>query len=397
MIQKIREYVYYQLRFDTTKGNEEVKEEIISNISDRYDEFFEKTKDENYAYIQAIKSMGDFTEGKHKEAETKAYKPSIPEMFLISGVILAVFGSLIVFFSVFAGTIVIMLSIITFAVGASYLYQESQYIKEVEFDIEKHNDYLTKIFSYIKTCFVFWAIGLSYILAGILNSIITYFVLLNAGVSGNVEGLKTALTVAILGFIIFFIIFLFIFKNIYQRLLNRYYELTGVKDLQSKLNVAKNFLKNGVKEEMVSKSLVIDKYWFYPSIILMTLVIVLLFPLWISGYGVDTMLILSIAHLADGRIVTVYVLLYLIPLIVVFALSILSLTKTIKNRIVAPLSYIILTIMYILTASIELQTHVYAGTDGIIVLFFVSIAFIILLVIGALRNSFRPNVNKCKG
>ncbi|XMB71504.1 hypothetical protein RJI07_05155 [Mycoplasmatota bacterium WC30] len=396
MLQKIREYVFYQLRFDTESGNEELKEEIISNISDRYDEFYDKTKDKNYAYVQAIKSMGDFTEGKNQEAASRAYKPSIPELFLISGVILAVFGLVIVLFSVLVGAIVIMLSILAFSVGASYLYQESQYIKEVEFDIEKHNDYLTKIFSYIKTCFVFWAIGLSFILAAILNSIISYFVLLNAGISGSQSGIITALIVSIWGFILFFIILLFVFKKIYQRLLDKYYELTGVKDLKSKIDVAKNFLRDDSKEGKTYKPTILDRYWFYPSIILVTLVMALFTQVWIGGYhygiSVSEIFLLLPSHIADGGIVTVYVLLFSIPMLAMFVVAILSLTKTIKNRIISPVSYIILTVFYLALMTIELKQNLNVGADGAVLFFFVSIAFIILLIVGAIRNSFKPTV-----
>lgn len=392
MKQKIRDYVLYQLRFETEEGNEELKEEIISNITDRFDEFYEKTKDENYSYIRAIKSMGDFTEGKMLEEKPKAYKPSIPEMFLISGVILAVFGLLIVFFSTLVGTIVIMLSIVSFAVGANYIYQESQYIKEVEFDIEKHNDYLTKIFSYIKTCFIFWSIGLSYILAATLNSVITYFVLLNAGIEGNISGIQSALIISIISFVFFFIILLIIFSSIYQRLLNKYYVLTGLKDLQSKLILARNFLRD---ENHICKPIIFDRYWFYPIINLLVIIIVLFLPFWVwsslDGISIDTILLLSFAHLFDHGLVAVYVLLFMLPLITVFVLSILSITKTVKNKLIAPIAFIVLATVYTITSSVEFAEHSNGGTDGTGLIFIVGIIYIIMIIISAARGSFQTN------
>jgi len=57
MHDKIRQYVNYQFRFDERNDIEELKEEIIANLIDRYEEYRQKGLTEEEAYIEAIKSM----------------------------------------------------------------------------------------------------------------------------------------------------------------------------------------------------------------------------------------------------------------------------------------------------------------------------------------------------
>jgi hypothetical protein len=390
MKNKIREYVYYQLRFDEDKGNEELKEEIISNINDRYDEIFEKTKDDNIAYIRAIKTMGDFTEGKNLESAKSAYKPSIPEMFLIAGVILAIFGVIIVFFSNIAGGIITMLSIVSFSVGSNYIYQESQYIKNVEFDIEKHNDYLTKIFSYMKTCFVFWAIGISYLLAAIVNGIITSISIIDSVGTLDLDTFRMIFILSIVVFVVVFIILLAIFKNVYDRLISKYYELTGNIDINSKIRDAQNFI--GLNKSEKKDTNILTKVWFYPSITSLAIIIMLFSRV---GAGVTHLnirlsgiLLSTFGWLDQNSELSLLILVLLIPMIVVIILIILQVTQKIKNRFIVPISFIILTLIHIIVASSS-YSRIYIYNDSASISFIASFILVILVVIDLITNSLK--------
>lgn len=146
MYNKIKSYVSYQLRFDSSTDKDEKIEEITANIFDKYEELLKESNNPEQAYIEAIKTMGDFGQ----ENQEKTHDPNIAEMLILTRTILSVFGLLLTFISTIAGGIVIALSIISYAVGAMYLYQKSQYIKKEEFDLDKHKHYLTKIFFIFK-------------------------------------------------------------------------------------------------------------------------------------------------------------------------------------------------------------------------------------------------------
>ncbi|NLD49364.1 MAG: hypothetical protein GX660_19580, partial [Clostridiaceae bacterium] len=78
MHNKIREYVFFKLRNDHSNDHLEKKEEIISNIIERYDELFQRSNDEEYAYVEAIKTIGEFID--EGDLDEGAYKPEFAEM-----------------------------------------------------------------------------------------------------------------------------------------------------------------------------------------------------------------------------------------------------------------------------------------------------------------------------
>ncbi len=147
MHDKIRQYVNYQFRFDERNDIEELKEEIIANLIDRYEEYRQKGLTEEEAYIEAIKSMGDFSQHEYnKISEEYSIKPQIPDILLMCGAILSIFGMILTLFNGIVGTIITAISILLFSGSAYYLYSYSQYIRKQHMDIEKHNLLLTKIF-----------------------------------------------------------------------------------------------------------------------------------------------------------------------------------------------------------------------------------------------------------
>ncbi len=253
MHDKIRRYVYYFLRFDSSEGNQEKKEEIISNLIDRYDAIYEETHDESYAYIETIKTIGDFVDTK-KEKKLETYKPNFAEMFLIASTVLSVFGLIIVLLNAVYGSLVIATSIVFFAVGAVYLYQQSQYVKEHDYDIDKHNYYLTKTFSYVKTNGIFWSIATAYLITMIVYSLMITF----AGpitISGDnaIDSIFSIILFFASIFVITFIIILLIFILIYKKSMLKYEKLTGLKSLKSASSIAVDFINDDKNSKIYTK------------------------------------------------------------------------------------------------------------------------------------------------
>lgn len=158
MEEKIRQYVNYRFRFDRRPDVEELKEEIIANLIDRYYEKLNAGKTEEEAYVESIPSMGNFSEYDNVPYEY-SFKPSFSDIFLVCSVMTSIFSSLLTFVSSALGILVLMLSMLFFGSAARYLYAYSQYVRKEELDIPKHNLLITKIFKYVKTNFIFWAIS----------------------------------------------------------------------------------------------------------------------------------------------------------------------------------------------------------------------------------------------
>ena len=270
MEKKIKDYVNYQFRFDNREDIEDLKAEIIANLIDRYYELLEKLNNPEQAYIEAIKQMGDFTNGEGiKISEDFSIKPSIPDILLLAGAILSIFGLILVLYHAVVGTIITAISILLFSGSAYYLYSYSQYVLKNYMDIDKHNILLKKIFKNMKTCFVFWAISLSLILAKLISASI-----LSLTISGSID-YNTIYNLFIFSFFVFIlslIILLIIFYFIYQRLINHYYYLTGDSNLKSSITDSYNFLKTrqGVKSSKLRN--IIMSHWFLPTISLLYLI-----------------------------------------------------------------------------------------------------------------------------
>jgi hypothetical protein len=239
---KIRNYVHYQFRFDQRDDIEDLKEELIANLIDRYHEELSSGKTEEEAYITSIKSIGDFSRDvKDDIPQEYSVKPSIPDILLMSGAILSVFGLLLTLFNAIVGTVITALSILIFSSAAYYLYSYSQYVRKEEMDIEKHHLLLMKIFKYMKTSFIFWAISLSLIMASLVMSFISRLILIDP-TNLSFDSIGHYIFVYSLFFLIALVIFLVIFRKIYLRLMHRYYVLTGHTSIKGKVRESYEFL-----------------------------------------------------------------------------------------------------------------------------------------------------------
>lgn len=245
MKNKIREYVEYQFRFDKSDETKDLIEEIVANLCDRYDEFLLKFHNEEKAYLEAIKQMGDFNIKPEIISDEYSLKPSWPDITMIISVVLAIFGLLITFFSLLMGTIITAASISLYAASCYYLYSYSQYIMKNEKDINKHNSLLKKIFQYMKTCFAFWAINLSILFSNLLTSLIMLLKGYSLVTSDPLELQKSVnnfMWVYVLTFLLSLIACAFLFVWLYKKISFKYYYLTGEAHIPSYLSETRKFL-----------------------------------------------------------------------------------------------------------------------------------------------------------
>lgn len=269
MHKKIIEYVNFKLRNDESSDIQDKKAEIIANTIDRYDELFEKYHDEEYAYIEAIKSIGEVL---GEETEETTYRPEFAEMFLISATVLAIISLITTFLSGIAGIILLGISITLYAVGAVYLYQASKFAKTEEYDISKYQLFLDKCFSYMKTNFTFWALTLSILLTKIIYSIFMYIATISSINSISIADFQSIVIFSVISFIIIFLIICLIFVVLYRKLMQKYTALSGNKDIQSVGKKVKLFLNKGTKD----KPNLFQNKWFYTIINIIVMIFVVI-------------------------------------------------------------------------------------------------------------------------
>lgn len=248
MNKKIKTYVDHYFRFDKREDLEQLKEEIIGNLSERYEALIEEGMDEQKAYIEVVKTMGDFQTPSYNEVpETYKKLPSLPDYLLPISVILAVFATILLLMSAVVGGVMTSLSIICYATGGYYLYAKAMHVKSEEMDIELHKSYLQRIFKYMKTSFVFWSLNISYLIAVIIQAISQWIlVIMNADTNPDFEYIQGVfqmfVVLSVVSFIIAFVVLLIVFRNLYQRLMRKYYVLTGESYIQSKLQDSIDFM-----------------------------------------------------------------------------------------------------------------------------------------------------------
>jgi hypothetical protein len=248
MREKIRVYVEHQFRFKKDEATKELIEEIVANLEDTFDAIKIKNENDELAYIETIKKMGDFHQSDEKPKEV--IKPSLIDTFLVISVILSIFGLLLVFFNVLIAFFITTTSIILYAASSNHLYQLAEFAKNKEMDIEKHNIHLKKIFRFMKTNFIYWAISLVLIISIIPTNLITglsiYFTFGNLSSLDVDYMVKTALIVTIITFVISGTLITVFFIHLYKLLNDKYHELTGettIKSYIKGLNLKFNFRK----------------------------------------------------------------------------------------------------------------------------------------------------------
>lgn len=397
MEEKIKNYVNYQFRFDNRDGIENLKEEIIANLIDRYHENIKVGKNPEEAYVEAIKSMGDFSENKINDIpEEFSVKPSIPDILLMSGAILSVFGLIITLFSAICGAIITAISIILFSGSAYYLYSYSQYVRKQYMDIEKHNMLLKKIFKYMKTSFVFWAISLSWIMASLVMSFITRLILIDPTFI-NFENLGVYLLVYAILFVVSLIIFLLIFRNIYNRIMNNYYFLTGTTNLKGKIREGYEFLY-GDSSIKLKRPIILSKN-FMPILGIIMILLQFFMPITLYKF-VDGYCIEHSSHIFFGSLIyllyTPYWVIAVAPILALF-INIILITRAFKDKSLNQWKLLIgyyvwfisILLMYSLIFIPKMDIDYEVGYYSLFMI-------IILLIIILLKNIVARNINKQK-
>lgn len=251
MEKQIRNYVNHYFRFDHREGLEDLKEEIISNLIDRYNSLIEDGEKQEKAYVESIKSMGDFQAPQNEDVplEFQRSTPALPEYALITSVIFAIFSTILLLINGVIGAIFTAFSISLYAVGGYYLYAKAMHVKSSDMDIELYKSYLRKIFKYMKTCFSFWTFNLAFICAIIIQSFATFLTgIMRLDTSVNPDNILNFIgvfiVISIIAFVLSFIVFTIIAYKIYSRLKYKYYILTGEREIDGKLKDTLDFMKD---------------------------------------------------------------------------------------------------------------------------------------------------------
>lgn len=244
MNEKLKNYVDYYFRFDEREDIEEVKAEVLGNLIDRYEEYLEKY-DEEKAYVEAIKSIGDF-----KVNEDIVEDPLLVDTGLLISLVTAIFALVGVLFNNILGLVVVMVSISLFVASAYILVGKAKVFIEEEKDIERSKYHLQKIFSYMKASFTFWSITLSLLGAKLLYSVVLSMAFLGGMNNGFYE--EDFVILLVLSFVVFLlllVVLLVLSRVIYARLMHQYYLMTGDQDVESKVQKGLSFIKNSSPNE----------------------------------------------------------------------------------------------------------------------------------------------------
>lgn len=370
MYNKIRDYVFFKLRHDHAEDHLEKKEEIIANISDRYDALYEQTKDQDYAYVEAIKTVGDFSSEINEE---EAYKPQLAEMLLVSATVLSVIALLATLLSGLAGVILVGVSMTLYAVGATYLYQYSQFIQTEQYDISKYHRFIDKTFSYMKTNFTFWAISLSLILARLIYHFMLGITAISTMNNLMVEDLFSIFFLTAIGFFIVLAIVGFIFYRLYIRLMEKYKDLTGKDDVQSVALKARTFIGKKTKKVEENHNIFTSK-WFYPSIYGIVVIVLLLDILSVmSAYS-------GSVRPLPSMVIIVNVMLILFNIVI----SIFFIVRMIKKHLLLPMIQIV--VAFFVTLIWVFSDFRMSGSINGQLYFFVGLIFLVLLIIDYIKN-----------
>lgn len=254
MYKKINDYIDYIFKLNNLK-NDELKAEVNGNLISKYDDLLNQGLNQEKAYIETIKTIGDFNLDESNIKEKFTYKTNWANIAMTISLALAVIATIALFLHTPTSIIVFAISISFYVGAAYYLYHESQHVMKVEKDVLKHNELLKSIFTYLKTVFIFWSVNISYWLSSIITDNVLYnFILYSAG-SGNLDptDIFGLFMFRLIIAVIFFVILLFLSIVIYNNLESKYYDLTKDNNLKSYLETT-SFLKFNVKLKNIIKT-----------------------------------------------------------------------------------------------------------------------------------------------
>lgn len=243
MHEKIKNYIHYQFRFDQRENIEMIKQEMIANLIDRYDDLIKQGYSEKEAYIETVKRVGNVDETKElKVDEIYHEKPTWALISMITVSVLAIGGLLISIISNLYGLIITVISICLFATASYALYADSQYKRALEHDIDSQKTYFQNILKTYNKNYVIWSITIAIVFSSVVLNLI--FLLSTESISGiMLEGNLGQIVVVF--FILWFVIFLILFailKSFQGSLYKKYIQITGDLNQQNKDHIALNQL-----------------------------------------------------------------------------------------------------------------------------------------------------------
>ena len=142
MQQKIVDYVNYQFRFDQRENVEAIKQEMIVNLTDRFQDLVDQGLDEKAAYIETVKRLGHIEETIESQVNPLYIeKPTRSLIAMITVSVLAIGGLVLSVISNLVGLVVTLGSVGVFATASYALYADSQHKRAIEYDIDCQKTY----------------------------------------------------------------------------------------------------------------------------------------------------------------------------------------------------------------------------------------------------------------
>lgn len=347
MIKKLESYLDYILKVNKI-DDLELKDEITSNLIDKYNDYIKKGMDEDKAYIETIKTIGDFNIEEEVIDQKFEYKPNWANISLWVSLGLAILATIALLLSTPTSIFLVAISV-SLHIGASYyLYHLSQYVMKEEKDVLKHNNLLKTIFTNLKTTFIFWNINISFWIAKILSTITIPIIIYYQGEVKEFSQIISMIVLGIIFFIMIFAVLLLVFNMVYKKLENKYLELTNEVSLD---NLLKNNKIIQVKEgTWVHNILSFLKTLDYVSISILLLGIFIMFqsnyasiemP---SGVTIHTSTIMFEINFSKN----IYFYISLVSLVVSFGINILANIKRKKGRLLGIISLGLFFVSYFL-------------------------------------------------
>ncbi len=237
MKKKIESYIAYEFRnIEKTDEVLEAMEEAYANLSDFYDDLIAKGKDQEEAYIESIKRLGEFSkEFTKKEKVEYAVKPKWADTLLVISVVFGIASLPVLFLNLLIGSLLLMVSAGCFSVSAYFLYENANFALVEKKDLYYHNHTLEKIYKFVRLNKNFWMISISLIIALVFNKLIIElfsWVFYIATPEFDVDLLidfetRAKPLFALLLFIIILPICLIVGQKQYNKALRKYVDLTG--------------------------------------------------------------------------------------------------------------------------------------------------------------------------
>lgn len=228
MHQKIMDYVNYQFRFDKRENLDSIKQEMMSNLIDRYDDLVKDGMDEKKAYIETVKRIGNIDETSDiKVDQLYLEKPSWAVISMITVSVLAIGGLAISLMSNVIGLIVTLGSIGLFATASYALYADSQHKRALEHDIDSQKVYFQTILKTFNKNYVIWSITIAIVFSSLILNLI--FLISAESISQVVLESGIGQIIAVF-FIVWFIVFIILFailKSLQGSLYKKYIYITG--------------------------------------------------------------------------------------------------------------------------------------------------------------------------